>query len=363
MNMYRADRQSLLIAGLLCAVVCALVLPLKALAEASAPWPVKVVVVSMFEDGALSGDDPGEFQFWVERMPLGKEWDFPLGMYPLRGNSDGVLALCTGGGIPNATASIMALGLDPRFDLSRAYWLIAGIAGGDPEDVSLGSAVWARHIVDGDLLYEIDAREIPDSWPYGLIPLGAKSPAQVPEDISTGWTLDTIHFPLNAALANWAYQLTRDHPVADSAGLREFRSLYSAMPKAQLQPLVMMGDTLSASTYWHGARLNHWANDWVKLYGGKDAEFVTTNMEDSGTLTALHRLARLGHVDVNRVMVLRTVSNFSMPPPDKPASWSVTAPYPEEGVPALEAAWQVGSRVVRQIVQDWKTARDQIPGS
>jgi len=349
--------------GLLLGLLCALALPTLSVAATAAPWPVKVVVVSMFEDGALTGDDPGEFQFWVERMPLAKEWDFPLGMYPLRSNADGVLGLCTGGGIPNAAASIMALGLDPRFDLSHAYWLIAGIAGGDPEDVSLGSAVWARHVVDGDLLYEIDAREIPQDWPYGLIPLGAKSPAEVPEDISTGWTLDTIHFPLNDKLANWAYQLTRDHPVADSVGLREFRSLYPTMPSAQRPPSVMLGDTLSASTYWHGARLNQWANDWVRLYGGKDAQFMTTNMEDSGTLTALHRLPRIGRVDVNRVMVLRTVSNFSMPPADKPASWSVTAPYPEEGLPALEAAWQVGSRVVRQLVEDWQTSRDQIPGS
>ena len=29
--------------------------------------PVKVVIVSMFEYGADTGDLPGEFQFWVER--------------------------------------------------------------------------------------------------------------------------------------------------------------------------------------------------------------------------------------------------------------------------------------------------------
>ena len=31
----------------------------------------------------------------------------------------------------------MALGLDPRFDLSQAYWMVAGIAGIDPEDALL----------------------------------------------------------------------------------------------------------------------------------------------------------------------------------------------------------------------------------
>ena len=68
----------------------------------------------------------------------------------------------------------MALGMDPRFDLSKAYWIVAGIGGGDPADVSLGSAVWADHVVDGDLAYEIDARQIPESWPTGFVPLRKK---------------------------------------------------------------------------------------------------------------------------------------------------------------------------------------------
>ncbi len=61
--------------------------------------------------------------------------------------------------------------MDRRFDFSKAYWLMAGIGGGDPHDVSLGSAVWAEHVIDGDLGYEIDAREIPKDWPTGMVPL------------------------------------------------------------------------------------------------------------------------------------------------------------------------------------------------
>ncbi|MDA0979564.1 MAG: purine nucleoside permease, partial [Proteobacteria bacterium] len=166
-------------------------------ALAEQPIPVKVVVVSMFEHGEITGDRPGEFQFWAERLPLPKSLPFPAGEYDLRLNDDGVLGVCTGGGIPNATASIMALGMDPRFDLSRAYWVIAGIAGGDPEDLSLGSAAWANHVIDGDLRYQIDAREIPADWPYGIIPLGGDHPAVTQQDLLTGWTVDTISFALN----------------------------------------------------------------------------------------------------------------------------------------------------------------------
>jgi len=315
----------------------------------------------MFEHGELTGDRPGEFQYWVERMPLATELAFPMGPYPLRMNDAGVLGVCVGGGIANATATIMALGLDPRFDLRNSYWVIAGIAGGDPEDATLGSAVWAKHVVDGDLLYEIDGREIPSEWPYGMIPLGGERPAQTPEDIATGWTLDNQHFALNADLADWAYDVTKDLVIADSSDLRNSRQAYTGYPQAMAPPQVMLGDTLSSSTYWHGARLNEWANDWVPLYAGDGAEFVTTNMEDSGTLTALARLHDVGKADVNRVVVLRTVSNFSMPPPGKPASWSATAPYPGNGLPALESAYQVGRKVVDKLVDGWSKYSNQLP--
>jgi purine nucleoside permease len=44
---------------------------------------------------------------------------------------------------------------------------------------------------------------------------------------------------------------------------------------------------------------------------------MTSNMEDSGTMTSLMRLARIDKVDPNRVMVLRNVSNYTMAPADK----------------------------------------------
>lgn len=319
--------------------------------------PVKIVVVAMYEIGAITGDQPGEFQLWVERQKLDQVYPFPLGEYELRMNDRGLLAICTGGGITNAATSIMALGSDARFDLSRAYWLIAGIAGGDPLDVSLGTAAWSRSVVDGDLLYEIDAREIPKDWPYGLLPLGAKKP----NDKADGWTVDTINFPLNEGLARWAYALTKDHPVRDSAGIAEFRKQFKGYPNAVKPPFVTLGESLASSTYWHGEQMNRWANDWVRLQAGANRNFMMTNMEDSGTLTALRRLSRIKLVDLQRVMVLRTASNYTMPPQGQTAAWSTTAAYPEQGLPAIEAAYQVGNRVVQYLLQEWKTVAAQVP--
>lgn len=358
-----SQRWSLVRPGGLAALVPLLLLLLVAAGTraAESPVPVKVVVVTMFENGAVTGDKAGELQLWVERSTIAREFPFPLGEFPLFLTEEGVLLICVGGGIPNATASIMALGLDPRFDLGSAYWLVAGIAGGDPLDVSLGSAVWARAVVDGDLVYEIDGREIPDTWPYGFIPLGAKEPAEGPQDVTTGWTLDTIHFALNTELADWAYERSKDVELGDGPGIREFRKQYSTYPNAQRPPFVTRGETLSASTYWHGELLNNWANDWVRLYAGEEMNFMTSNMEDSGTLTALHRLERIDRVDTKRVMVLRTVSNFTMPPKGKSAAWSTTAPYPDEGLPALESAYRVGTAVIDALLADWPRYSKSLP--
>jgi len=322
---------------------------------------IKVVVVAMYEVDEARGDYPGELQFWVERLGLDTELPFPSGESDLFLNDEGVLAFVTGGGIPNATASVMALGLDPRFDLSKAYWLVAGVAGADPADLSLGSAAWARHVVDGDLAYEIDGREIPEDWPYGLFPLGSKEPASSPEDLDPGWTLSTISFSLNRQLVDWAYSITRDLQLADTPGLAAYRELYRGYPQAQKPPFVTIGDTLSSSTYWHGELLNRWANDWLHVYAGVDANFMTTNMEDSGTLTAFHRLARTGRVDVDRILVLRTASNFTMQPPGKTAVWSKTTPYPDRGRPALETAFLVGNTVVQALLSNWSKYAGQLP--
>src|SRR5271156_1786904 len=162
------------------------------------PIEVKVVVVAMFERGADTGDEPGEFQFWVERNKLDRVLPFPQGYHDLRMNREGVLGLLTGVGTARAAASIMALGLDPRFDLRKAYWLVAGIAGVDPADASLGSAAWAEWVVDGDLAHEIDAREIPPGWKTGYVPLRKSVPYEQPRmDLSESYRL-------NPKLVDWA---------------------------------------------------------------------------------------------------------------------------------------------------------------
>jgi purine nucleoside permease len=322
------------------------------------PIPVKVVIVTMFERGADTGDAPGELQYWVERNHLDRVIPFPPGHHDLRMNNDGVLAVLTGVGTAKSTAAIMALGLDPRFDLSKAYWLVAGIAGINPVRGSLGSAAWAEWVVDGDLAREIDAREIPPDWKTGYLPLRGSVPYEMPRDSTEG---EVYH--LEPGIVDWAFQLTKNVTLPDSDAMQAARAPY-AEANARRPPFVMKGDTLSSGTFWHGALLNEWASDWVSYHTGGQGEFVTTTMEDTGTLQSLTLLAKAQRVDLNRVLVLRTASNYDCPQPGVTPAENLArlkpGSYPAF-LPALEAAWRVGNTVVENLVGNWPKYRNVTP--
>lgn len=322
------------------------------------PIEVKVVVVTMFEIGADSGDAAGEFQLWHERQKL--DVRFPFAHYhDLYFNpGTGVLGMVTGEGNINSASAVMELGMDPRFDLSHAYWLVAGIAGVDPEDASIGSAAWAEYLVDGDLAHEIDAREIPADWPTGYFARNTRRPYDPNKPKPTGEMLQ-----LNPRLTEWAYELTRNVKLDDSPSLQETRSHFTGYPKAQLPPFVLKGDNLAGMTFWHGKLLNEWANRWVEYWTEGKGQFVTSAMEDTGTFQSLTYLSTTGKVDKDRVMVLRTASNYTMPPPGMTAVEHLLKE--NDGYAGLnasvEAAYRVGSVVVNEIVAHWPVYRNKIP--
>ncbi|MGJ3242798.1 MAG: purine nucleoside permease [Opitutales bacterium] len=341
--------------------ICSFIAP-DLTAAGDKPLPVRVVVVAMFEIGADTGDRPAEFQYWVERLPLPEALPFPQGNRDLRYNPEtGVLGIVTGIGTARSASSIMGLGMDRRFDLSRAYWLVAGIAGGDPEDISLASAGWAEWLVDGDISHQIDAREMPADWPTGYIPLRRSEPYAQPRPEDNEGAV----FRLDPELVSWAYELTKDVPLMDNPDSAALRARYTGFPTAQRPPFVTRGDQLAAMTFWHGARLNTWANDWTDYWTGGAGEFKTSAMEDTGTYWALDRLTRAGRADVSRLLVLRTVSNFTMQYPGITAAESLSGE--KKGgysafLPALENAYRVGRPVIDALLAGWETYAETPPG-
>jgi purine nucleoside permease len=329
-------------------------------AAAARPIPVKVVVVTMFEQGEDTGDAPGEYQLWVEREHLDQVIPLTTGFHHVRLNKDGVLGLLTGMGTAKAAASVMALGLDPRFDLSKAYWVVAGIGGGDPADVSLASGIWAQHLVDGDLGYEIDGRDIPADWTTGFVPLRRSKPYEQPRRPD----LEGEMYTLDQGLVNWAWELTKDVPLPDTEDLQRARARFTGFPNALRPPFVTRGDSMSSSTFWHGKSMNEWANQWTRYFTAGQGNYMISAMEDTGTLQSLTLLGNAGKVDLHRVLVLRTVSNYDREAPGSTAAESLASmqnrTYSAFGA-ALETAETVGDKVVRYLVEHWPEVKTKIP--
>ncbi|MEL6945029.1 MAG: purine nucleoside permease, partial [Bacteroidota bacterium] len=94
--------------------------------------------------------------------------------------------------------------------------------------------------------------------------------------------------------------------------------------------------------------------------------FVTSAMEEMGTYHALDRLHQVGKVDKNRLLVLRTASNFTM-------QWEGATAYQSLSgekisgkgysayVPSLDAAYTVGSVVVKAILEGWEEYQEVLP--
>jgi purine nucleoside permease len=339
--------------------------PLQARGDA-VPLAVHVVVVTTFEPGADEGDTPGEFQYWVERLPLREKLAFPQGYRRLRYDpARGILGIVTGEGAERGAASIMALGSDPRFDLSHAYWVVAGIAGVDPNVASVGSAAWANWVVNADLGFEMDARDMPSTWPTGIVPFDRTAPYAAPAPAP-----ESIHgvqaYQLNASLAHWAYALTAATPLADTANLQRLRSNYSQYPNARRPPFVLRGDSLCGDRYWMGSAMNAWAERWVSYWTAGRGTFAMTAEEDAGIMQSLTFLANAGRADVHRVLVLRTASDYSVPGDGEDAANLLAHDAGANGESAyreaLEAAYRVGSPVVNELAAHWERYAGAVPG-
>jgi purine nucleoside permease len=318
------------------------------------PLPIKVVVVTTFEIGADTGDMAGEFQPWVEGWPLTHETRIPGVRHVARYSDDGVLAIVSDMR-GRARDSVAALVLSDQFDLSKAYWIVSGIAGVDPKAASVGSAAWIRHVVDADPIYEVDDRDIPDGWPYGLYANDAERPnlkGKAEGSSAMVWTLD-------AGLVDWAYGLTRDVALPDSPALQAERAAYKGDPAGQRPPFVLQGDALGTVRFWHGARRTQWAEDWVKLWTDGVGTFTMTDCEDQGILDVLDAHAASGRIDRRRVLILRTASNSSRAPLGQT---SLPHVFHEAGLKAgFEATFRVGGVVVRELVAHWDRYASEIP--
>lgn len=266
----------------------------------------------------------------------------------------GLCVLTTGMGYANAASAIAAVAFGGRFDLSKTYILIAGIAGVDPAEGTLGSVHWARYAIDGGLQNEIDPREAPADWSTGYVAIGAGAPGR---KAAFGYGGEV--YKLDEDLLQAAYKLSKDTPLIDGDAAKAYRAKYGAGPAAS-PPAVTICDTISSDTWWHGARLGAAMEAYARLVTDGAAEPCTTQQEDNATLTALKRAADAGLLDFRRVALLRAASNFDREAPGQTAADSLAA---KSGgyLPSVANAYRVGGALAHAIVANWNAWREGPP--
>jgi purine nucleoside permease len=317
----------------------------------------KVLTVTMFQTGDPLAGGSGEASVWVENDKLDQVIQVPGSFSPLYCNATFEHCLViTGVLAANAAATVMAVGLSERVDLSRSYIMVAGIGGGPPDKITVGAAAWADWVVSGDLVTELDAREMPPDWQYPKAYLACTHP-WCPDGFRTG----TEVFQMDSTMTGWAYRLSKDVPLQDDPKARASMQNY---PEAIARgaPFVTTCAILGVNDFIHGTLMSEWSAWWVSQWTEGKGEFCMSADEEGGIFTALQRLAEAKRVDMRRVMVLRVATDIDRQYPGQTAGESLAESLNSTfGFVGLENIYRVGSPVVREILGNWERWQDGPP--
>jgi purine nucleoside permease len=259
----------------------------------------------------------------------------------------------------NAALSVNTLVLSGRFDFTKTYFILSGIAGGNPRLTTLGGVAFARFAVQVDTQMEWDSREIPSSWKAGYVPMGTHTPDSFPLGVHGSEV-----YELNDNLRQISMEFARQATLEDSKKAVATRAKYAGSPDdiyqaATLPPTALEGDVLSSNTFWHGFHLSESMDNVTKVYTAGKGRYAMTAQEDTAILTALLRAALLGKLDFSRIILMRAASNF-----DREPTTDVPPQLPwvmDSGglVPAVRNLYKTGVKIIDGIMADWSLRFEQ----
>ncbi|CAD0100721.1 unnamed protein product [Aureobasidium mustum] len=226
----------------------------------------KMVIISMFAPEAEIWYGIPEFNLLARNITLpGASPLFP----DVHCTEDGdVCQVITGESEINAAVTIASLVRSPRFDLTTTYFMIAGIAGINPEVATICSVTIARYAV------------------------------QYPQNI---YGTEVFEATLNDSDAAIAYRALYAHDQIYAAG---------ASPSG---PSVVECDVATSDVYYSGPLLGEAFGNFTTLITNGTGNYCSTAQEDNATLEALLRAAAEKLVDFSRIIVMRTASDFDRP--------------------------------------------------
>ena len=274
-------------------MLVALVAAASAFAAAADPIEMKVLILPKFENGEMSGDFPGEAQYYYEAYAQGgEEYDIKGGMPGSRLYvKDGVGIYVTGMGKVNTAMSLNSILLDPRFDFSDCYFISTGCAGSATEYSVMGDVFVITAAIDYDLGHHADPREMenPDS-PTWFHDAGYDS---------------SSYKLLDQDLMDKVYGLVKDVEIETTEKTRAFMAYtFDDADWAVRDPKVLRGTTVTGDNYWKGAYDQQNAISMCEVYGAPDP-FALSEMEDVALAVALDRFGLL-----DRYIIIRDSVNM-----------------------------------------------------
>ena len=200
---------------------------------------------------------------------------------------------------------------------------------------------------------EFSQFDIPTNFTTGYIPLGAHSPQQYPTSI---YGTEVIEF--NKNLQHWAATQAKKAKLADSAAAKAYRANYgvsSAYAAGAAPPAVYECDVATSDQYYSGDTLSEAMGNFTTLVTNGTGVYCTTAQEDNATGEALLRAALHKLVDFNRIIVMRTASDFDRPWPGEAATTNLW--WAEQGAfePSLKNIYNGGIEVVKGILSGWNS--------
>ena len=260
------------------------------------PVAVNVLILPKFEVGAMSGDDPGEAQFYYDAYLSGGN------TYKVQNASegsklyykDGVALFVTGMGKVNAAQNLMALLTDPNFDFSNAYILSTGCAGGAVENTVLGDVCLITGVADFDLGHHADPRDMEDP---------DKNPTWFHSDHYDA----SAYRLLNGDLISKVYPMIKDVPCASTEkAKKDMAENFDNAEWALRDPAVIKGSSVTGDNYWAGTYDEANARLIVDTYPMADP-YVATEMEDIAVAVTADRTGLM-----NRLIILRNIVNMDV---------------------------------------------------
>ena len=318
--------------------------PARALTKVIAP---KVLIVALFEP---------EAKLW--RAGKTQAYDIPGAFSPLLCDDNGLCMMVSGRGVANTAASMLAIGSHPQIDLRKTYIIEAGIAGGRPSQISLGSVAWVEWAANGDSGYRFDRSELPTGIEFENFRYGCLEPWCQASD---SFSYDNDIFQLNHKLIEAGLVISKSVKLTDNDQARNYRLTYP-QEAARRPPSIQACDLVSGDTFFHGKKMSDWASWWLAHWSENKGEYCVSAMEEPGLLLSLKRLASSQRIDFTRVMVLRSVANYDQPRQGQTVLESLGARGNGHEI-SFQNVFLVGSAVAHAIIGDWPTWSSGVPAA